>query len=78
MAQKSPILLHAEAESALINTVNYFIQQGVPVYEMKSIVDVLKRDLDILVEREVKAAEEEYQKAAAEEEANADETVENE
>ena len=77
MAQKSPILLHAEAESGMINTVNYFIQQGVPVYEMKSIVDVLKRDLDILVEREVKAAEEEYQKAAAEEETS-EETAENE
>lgn len=63
MAQKPAILLYNEAQNALINTVNYFIQQGVPVYEMKTIFDTLASDLNKLVEQETKKAEEEYNSA---------------
>ena len=61
MAQKSPILLHREAQSALIQTVQYFIQQGVPSYEIKQILDMISLDLSGLIEQEIKKAEEQYQ-----------------
>lgn len=71
MAQKSPILLHNEAQTAIIQTISYFLQQGVPSYEMKAIIDSILPDLNAIVEQDMKKAEEEYQKAvAAEQEAN--------
>jgi hypothetical protein len=50
MAQKSPILLHNEAQTAIIQTISYFLQQGVPSYEMKAIVDSILPDLNAIVE----------------------------
>ena len=70
MAQKSPILLHNEAQTAVIQTISYFLQQGVPSYEMKAIVDAILPDLNELVTQDMKKAEEEYKAAlAAEQEA---------
>ena len=69
MAQKSPILLHAEAKSAFIQTINYFLQQGIASYELKSIIDSVMTELNTLVESDLKKAEEEY-KAALEAEKN--------
>lgn len=60
MAQKPAILLRNEAQQALINTANYFMQQGVSAYEMKIIFDILVNDLAKLAEQEIKRAEEEY------------------
>ena len=74
MAQKPAILLHNEAQNALINTVNYFVQQGVPLYEMKAIFDTLGADLTNLVEQELKKAETEYN-TAVENEKNKNEEV---
>ena len=77
MAQKSPILLHKEAEQALINTVNYFLQQGVPSSAMQSIFSFMQRDLDKLVEQEMQQAQEEYDRALKEEEKAQQEQIEN-
>ena len=61
MTQKAPILLYQEAQSTLVNTINYYISQGVPSYELQAILNLLTRDLAALVEQETKKAQEEYQ-----------------
>ena len=63
MAQKTPILLHAEAKTAMIQTINYFLQQGMPSYELKAVLDSVLPELNALVESDLKKAEEEYQAA---------------
>lgn len=71
MAQKAPILLYQEAQNSFVNTINYYLQQGLPIYDIKNIIDILNTDLIKLVEQETKQAQEAYQQAlAAEEKAN--------
>lgn len=72
MAQKAPILLYQEAQNTFVNTINYYLQQGLPIYNIKNIVDMLNNDLSKLVEQESLKAQEEYQKAVAEEQAAAE------
>lgn len=67
MAQKAPILLYKEAQDVLVNNINYFIQQGVEVYEMRQIVNTINNDLAVLEEKELTKATEDYQKALEEE-----------
>lgn len=76
MAQKSPIMLHSEAQNALIQTINYFLQQGVPSYEMKSIIDSMLPDLNALVEQDMKKAEAEYNAALEAEKAASENNIE--
>lgn len=71
MAQKAPILLYQEAQNSFVNTINYYLQQGLPIYDIKNIIDILNTVLIKLVEQETKQAQEAYQQAlAAEEKAN--------
>lgn len=71
MAQKAPILLYQEVQNSFVNTINYYLQQGLPIYDIKNIIDILNTDLIKLVEQETKQAQEAYQQAlAAEEKAN--------
>ena len=65
MAQKAEILLYQEANTALISTVNYFISQGLPVYTIQHIVEVINNNLLDIVDQETKKAQEEYQQALA-------------
>lgn len=67
MAQKAPIILYQEAQGMLVNTINYYIQQGVPVYELKAIVDNIQSDLSKVVEQETTKAKTEYDEAVAKE-----------
>ena len=67
MAQKPPILLYHEAQGALIQTVQYFIQQGVPAYELKQIIDIIGTDLANVIEQEIKKAREQYQEVLEQE-----------
>ena len=75
MAKKAPILLHQEAQTALIQTVNYFIQEGVPMYELQNIITLILNDLSKAIDNEMKQAREEYQQAViAEQNAAIEET----
>lgn len=65
--QKPHILLYHEAQGALIQTVQYFIQQGVPSYEIKQIIDTIGIDLAGVVDQEIKKAKEQYQEALKQE-----------
>ena len=67
MAQKPPILLYHEAQSALIQTIQYFMQQGVSAYELKQIIDMIGTDLASATEQEIRKARESYQKALEQE-----------
>lgn len=67
MAQKAPIILYQEARGMLVNTINYYIQQGIPVYELKAIVDNIQSDLAKVVEQEITKAKIEYEEAIAKE-----------
>ena len=63
MAQKAPILLHSEARNAFVDTINYFLRQGVPSYEIKEILDSLNIDISRIVDQELAQAQEDYNQA---------------
>jgi hypothetical protein len=65
MAQKTGILLYNEAKGATINAANYFLQQGMPAYQLHQIYESLMLDLEKLMEQEMTQAQADYDAAVA-------------
>lgn len=72
MAQIPEIIKYDSAKESLINTISYFLREGIPAYQIQQILETLMTDINTLATEERKKAKEEYEAAIAAEKAESE------